>query len=210
MSTRVAVALVALVLAAAALWHPAPRPVLQAISAPSPAWQPAAARRRTGEFRTPPEGAVVYVAGAVRKPGLYRLRPGDRVADAIGRAGGTLVPAGSGSVNLAARTADGDEIYVPEPGEPAPRAPGCAGNRRRSVRSHRSAAAPADLGSVDLNAADTPTLARVPGIGRAIAARIVEMRRLDGAFASSDELLDVAGMTQARLDRARPFLRQQP
>src|SRR5579872_7533149 len=165
MTTRVAVALGALVLAAAALWHPAPRPALQAISAPSPASQPAAARRRTGEFRTPPEGAVVYVAGAVRKPGLYRVRPGDRVADAIGRAGGTIVPAGSGSVNLAARTADGDEIYVPEPGERAPRgAPACAGNRRRSVRSQRSDAAPADLGSVDLNAADAPTLARVPGI----------------------------------------------
>ena len=49
-------------------------------------------------------------------------------------------------------------------------------------------------------------LAAVPGIGRAIAARIVELREREGSFTSLDELLDVAGMTASRLERARPYL----
>ena len=68
-------------------------------------------------------------------------------------------------------------------------------------------ASPPPEGSVDVNAADAAELAAVPGIGRAIAARIVELREREGAFTSLDELLDVAGMTQTRLERARPYLR---
>ncbi|MGB7014574.1 MAG: helix-hairpin-helix domain-containing protein, partial [Candidatus Cybelea sp.] len=62
--------------------------------------------------------------------------------------------------------------------------------------------------SVDLNAADATQLGAVPGIGRAVAQRVVELRQRQGPFASLDELLDVAGMTQSRLERARPYLRQ--
>ncbi|MGB9650252.1 MAG: helix-hairpin-helix domain-containing protein, partial [Candidatus Cybelea sp.] len=64
------------------------------------------------------------------------------------------------------------------------------------------------LESVDVNRSDAAELAAVPGIGRAVAQRVVELRRREGAFASLDELLDVAGMTQSRLERARPYLRQ--
>ncbi|MFY9720315.1 MAG: helix-hairpin-helix domain-containing protein, partial [Candidatus Cybelea sp.] len=70
----------------------------------------------------------------------------------------------------------------------------------------RTASPPPD-GSVDVNAADAAELAAVPGIGGAVATRIVEVRGRDGSFASLDELLDVAGMTQSRLERARPYLR---
>jgi DNA uptake protein ComE-like DNA-binding protein len=48
----------------------------------------------------------------------------------------------------------------------------------------------------------------VPGVGRAIAGRIVELRGREGSFATLDELLDVAGMTQTRLERARPYFRE--
>ncbi|HEY9084903.1 MAG TPA: helix-hairpin-helix domain-containing protein, partial [Candidatus Tyrphobacter sp.] len=64
----------------------------------------------------------------------------------------------------------------------------------------------AGVGIVDLNRADARALGRVPGIGSAIAERIVAVREHEGAFASLDELLDVAGMSASRLDRARPHL----
>ena len=98
------------------------------------------------------------------------------------------------------RAADGEEIYVPVAGE-TPR------TRSREPHRRRRTATPPPDGSVDVNTADAAELAAVPGIGRAIAARIVEVRERDGSFASLDELLDVAGMTQTRLERARPYLR---
>ena len=114
-------------------------------------------------------------------------------------------------MNLAARALDGDEIYVPAQGESRTRVPAGGGSARRGRRpsrphSRRSASADAIAhASVDVNAADDATLERVPGIGRTTAARIVKMRELNGRFASNDELLDVAGMTQTRLERALPF-----
>ncbi len=143
---------------------------------------------------------MVYVAGAVKRPGLYHLRPGDRNAQAVVLAGGLSVSADAGAVNLAQRANDGDEIYVPMQGESPPRMRSGRHGRRHSTT------APAS-GSVDVNQSDAAALAAVPGIGRAIAQRIVELRQREGNFSSLDELLDVAGMTQTRLERARPYLR---
>lgn len=216
MPTRVALVAGAIVLAALALWHPAPRPAFQSASSAPPTTGPVPerARRRALASENARGDGLVYVAGAVRRPGLYSVHSGDRAADAIARAGGLGPSADSSAVNLAARTADGDEIYVPAAGEPVTRRVRTTSNAYRRRRSGRSrfaasvdAVAPAE---VDVNVADARTLERVPGIGRTIAARIVEMRALDGSFASLDELLDVAGMTQTKLDRARPFLRPVP
>jgi competence protein ComEA len=147
------------------------------------------------------DAIVVYVAGAVRKPGLYRLHPGDRNAQAVALAGGLSASADAAGVNLAARAQDGDEVYVPRAGELRHSLASSRHGRRHSARAPPSA-------SIDVNRAGASELAAVPGIGRAIAARIIELREREGAFASLDELLDVAGMTQTRLERARPYLRQ--
>lgn len=193
-----------LAVVAFAFWRPARAPVIDASVAPAvPERAAAAARpqRRSLRGGIAADDLVVYVAGAVKRPGLYRLRPSDRDAQAIERAGGFSAAADSGGINLAQRASDGDEVYVPAAGESAPR----SHSSHRSSRRHRASPPP---GSVDVNAADAVQLAAVPGIGRAIAQRIVELRRREGDFASLDELLDVAGMTSSRLDRARPYLRE--
>lgn len=206
MTTRIVLVLGALILAAVALRRPAAPPGFAATAVASPAASHGGSRQRRRGAGAGGAAAIVYVAGAVRHPGLYSIGGGERAADAIRRAGGLLVAADAGAVNLAAHALDGDEIYVPRVGEPArgrTRSPS-----KRGTRTRKSSADGAAVADVDVNAAGEPELARVPGIGPAIAARIVELRALDGPFASLDELLDVAGMTQARLDRAQAYLRR--
>jgi competence protein ComEA len=208
MIVRIVLIAAALGLGAAALWHPVRRPLAQGLGAASPALDPATGaspaayqHRRRVARPSSDESLVVYVAGAVAKPGLYHLHAGDRYAQAVALAGGLNASADPAGVNLAARAADGDEIYVPVVGE---------SSRGRATARHgrRRSATPPPASAVDLNAAGATTLAAVPGIGRAVAQRIVEMRGREGNFTTIDELLDVAGMTQARLERARPYLKE--
>lgn len=191
------------------LHHPPSRPPIESRSL-LPASVPSGGDpTRAGFGRPKPrmrdEAMVVYVTGAVKRPGLYQLRAGDRYARAVELAGGLGASADSAGVNLAQRASDGDEIDVPAAGAST----GSSPTRRAAANHHRSrrrlATPPPDAG-VDVNAAGEAELAAVPGIGRAVAGRIVELRQREGNFASLDELLDVAGMTASRLERARPYL----
>ena len=196
---RILAAAAALIVVALALLHPAARPaaalaVEQSVAPPE------------RHIRPPRHGAglstsVVYVVGAVNHPGLYHIAALARDDDAVRSAGGLRGDADPSGVNLAAFAHDGDEIVVPVLGESIPR----VATRRLRVPRKRKAAAGAV--AVDVNTADAAALAQVPGIGKAIAERIVAVRERDGAYDSFDQLLDVAGMTQTRLDRAQPYLR---
>lgn len=123
---------------------------------------------------------VVDVVGAVRRPGLYRLAPGTRVADAVAAAGGLTPRAERVGVNLAAPVADGQQVVVP-------------------VRGAGAAAAGAPAGPVSLSAATAEQLDALPGIGPTTAAKIVAYREAHGAFRSVDELDAVPGIGPARL-----------
>lgn len=189
-----------------AIWHPAPAPPIAAATAGagSQAPMPRSRRGRRRAFTSASPGAevVVYVAGAVEHPGLYRLRGGARAADAVRRAGGLLPQADPVAVNLAERLSDGEEIAVLRTGEaPRARTRRAAGSSRR-----RKSAATVPSAPLDLNAADETALASLPGVGDTLAARIVEYRRVNGPFASVDELADVAGMSQRRVDALAPYL----
>ncbi|HEY6486166.1 MAG TPA: ComEA family DNA-binding protein [Candidatus Cybelea sp.] len=197
-----AAALVAAV--AFAFHHRAPRSAIETAALPAaPASAaPAADPRQAHRPRHPaPSGeVVVYVAGAVRRPGLYHLQLGDRYARAVELAGGLSPQADAAGVNLAAPAGDGDEVDVPAAGQGA-------SVHRHARRGRHAARSPVEA-SVDINLADAAALGAVPGIGRAIAQRIIELREREGPFSSLDELLDVAGVTQGRLERARAYLRQ--
>ena len=195
---RVLIGLAVVALIALAVWHPAPRPPLSAGSAATSAPAPHHVRRAP----SPPtaERATVYVVGAVARPGLYQLGVDARVDDALRAAGGFTPGADPAGVNLAAHVNDGDEIFVPLLGEATRIASSVKRTRSPRTRTAKTHAI------VNINSASAQTLASVPGIGATVAARIVEIRQRDGAFATLDELLDVAGMTQSRLDRALPFL----
>jgi competence protein ComEA len=192
-----------LVLAAAAavivlaLRRPAPGPAIASVSV-----QPAGVSQhlRKGHSLPGNADAIVYVVGAVVHPGLYRLRSGDRIDDAVQRAGGFRAGADPAAVNLAEHVTDGQEIHVLRVGEATP-APPRRTTRKRAVRAVAAAAA-----AIDLNAADESELAAIPGIGQTLATRIVEYRKINGPFASLDELADVAGMTQRRIDAMAAYV----
>jgi len=191
--------LAAVVVAALAIWHPAPHPPMLAAAAAEPHTRPTHGRAKKASAAA----ALVYVVGAVVRPGLYRVPASGRADDAVRAAGGMLPGADAAGVNLAARVGDGDEIDVPRIGE-APRRAGSARRSSPGSRKTRGKAPPAQ--PVDLNGADAAALSAVPGIGATMAARIVALRDREGPYDSYDELLDVAGMSPARLAHAQPYL----
>ena len=146
---------------------------------------------------TGPEVLVVHVAGAVRAPGLHELPPGSRVADAIDAAGGLTGAADAARINLAAPLVDGERVYVLAVGEQEPAvavggAPGPAGT--------------APSGPIDLNTADAESLDSLPGVGPATAAAIIQHRTEVGLFTSVDQLLDVPGIGEAKLEALRDLV----
>lgn len=132
-------------------------------------------------------GPYVHVAGAVRRPGLYRLADGARVAAAVRRAGGPAAGADLNLVNLAARLQDGQQVVVP-----------------------LAAAGGGATGSVDmpisLGAATVEQLDELDGIGPTLAERIVERRQAKGGFASLDQLGEVEGIGEKRLEALKAAL----
>jgi competence protein ComEA len=174
------VALVLLIVAARLLLHsgasasvPVPAPIVPSTSAAA-------------------QAVVVNVVGAVRRPGLYRLSDGARVADAVARAGGATRKAQLELVNLAARVSDGEQIVVPRRGAVA--ASGGTG----------PGAVPA--GPVHLNSATLEQLDALPGIGPVTAQKILDFREEHGAFGSVDELDAIPGIGPARLEQLRDLV----
>lgn len=127
-------------------------------------------------------GPYVHVAGAVRRPGLYRLPHGARVAAAIRRAGGGATGADLNAINLAARLEDGQQVVVPTAGAPSGVGEAVTGD------------GPISLGSVTVEQLD-----ELDGIGPTLAQRIVEHRQASGGFASLDQLAEVDGIGEKRL-----------
>lgn len=135
---------------------------------------------------------VVDVAGAVRRPGLYRLAQGARVADAIARAGGLTRRAERTAVNLAAPVADGEQVLVASRGSP-----GVGGS---------SATAGGTTGPVSLSAATAEQLDALPGVGPVTAQKIVAYRQAHGPFTSVDGLDAIPGIGPAKLADLRPLV----
>jgi competence protein ComEA len=134
---------------------------------------------------------VVYVVGAVRRPGLYRLPAGSRVADAVAQAGGATRRADPAALNLAAPVADGQQVLVPA------RLP-------RAAAAAQGAPVPgAPVGPVQLSVATAEQLDALPGIGPVTAQKIIDYRATHGALRSVDDLDDIPGIGPARVEQLR-------
>ena len=148
---------------------------------------------------------VVHVTGAVSRPGVVTLPPGSRVTDAINAVGGVSAEADTQQLNLARVLTDGEQIRVPRIGEvlpdPAPQPSGAA-SPGAGTAPGKSGGGGAS-GTVNINTASATDLEKLPGIGKALAQRIVEYRDSHGPFATVDALTDVPGIGKAKLEGLR-------
>jgi competence protein ComEA len=145
----------------------------------------------------PTARVVVDVVGAVRRPGLYRLEQGSRIADAVARAGGATGKAELSMVNLAAPLADGEQVVVPKRGAAGAAAGGGAG---------AGPVAGPSTGPVHLSTATLDQLDSLPGVGPVTAQKILDYRAKHGAFTSVDELDAVPGIGPSRMDQLRDLV----
>jgi competence protein ComEA len=140
------------------------------------------------------EDVVVDIAGAVGKPGVYRLPAGPRVNDAVQRAGGATAKANVEGINLAARLSDGQQIVVPST-EPAP-----------AGMATGSAGAATTDGPISVGTATVDQLDTIEGIGPVTAQKIVEFRDQRGGLSSLDQLDQIDGIGPATMDALRARL----
>lgn len=136
---------------------------------------------------------VVHVVGAVRRPGLYRLREGARTADAVSRAGGATRNADLAALNLAAPLVDGVQILVPD-------------GRALAGSGAEDARAEGAVPAVSLSSATLEELDTLPGIGPVTAQKIVDYRTEHGPFASVDDLDAVPGIGPTRVEQLRELV----
>ncbi|HET6387249.1 MAG TPA: ComEA family DNA-binding protein [Armatimonadota bacterium] len=171
---------------------------------------------------------VVHVAGRVRAPDVYQLAPTKRVIDAVRMAGGPDPDADLDAVNLAAHLQDGEQIYVPSrqavatgaalkgpiPIGRAPLAGPLAvsaathgrGSRGGPHASRSNKLTDPSQGTIDINTAAAPDLARLPGVGPSTAARILAFRKANGKFTGPADIMNVKGIGPAKFAKMKPFI----
>lgn len=158
----------------------------------------------------------VQVSGAVLEPGIYDVPASCRVEEAIAAAGGLTENADSERVNLVRKVRDGMQIRVP-----VKKAARTSRTQRKNAQaksglgesaSGKSGSVKAGSGrnnsimqSVRINSASVSELQQLPGIGPALAQRIIETRS-GGRFASADDLLRVPGIGKAKLAKLRDYV----
>ena len=144
---------------------------------------------------------VVDVAGKVRRPGIYRLPNGARVADALKSAGGVRPGTDISGLNRARRLVDGEQIV-------AGGAPAGGGTRKGVGGGSASGAGVAGSGASDapvsLNSATAEQLETLPGVGPVLAQHILDYRDEHGGFTSIDQLQDVNGIGERRFADIKP------
>jgi competence protein ComEA len=193
-------------------------------STPEPSPTPAGAT--TTPAAVPPTELIVYVSGAVKRPGVYTLRAGQRLFQAIQRAGGFKNSAQQDALNLADHLKDGDQVHVPSialaSAPPPTRATTTPTGSRVLGRSNATvsqaqAASPEQSGAptkfhlpgdgkVKLNSATQADLEKLPGVGPSTAQTILTYRQSSGGFKELEELKEVRGIGEKKFAKMQPFL----
>ena len=125
----------------------------------------------------------VDIKGAVKNPGVYQMKVGDRVKDALEAAGGLTEEADSQKVNLAKRLEDQMVIVVPKVGEEAEEIPAGATSKEEAKE-----------GKVNMNTATVEELKTLKGVGEKKAEAIIEYRKKNGSFQTKEDLMKVRGI----------------
>lgn len=140
----------------------------------------------------------VYVCGEVAAPGVYQLKDGMRICDAVEAAGGLTKAASREYWNLAERLADGQMIYFPTEEE--------ARERKASAEAAGASVQEESDGRIDINTADAAQLVTIPGIGETRAAAILAYREKNGPFAKVEDIMQVSGIKSALFEKMKDYI----
>ncbi|WP_346355826.1 helix-hairpin-helix domain-containing protein [Azotosporobacter soli] len=136
---------------------------------------------------------VIYVSGAVNHPGVVKLSGGLRMIDAINAAGGLSPEADASKINLAQAVKDGMQILVPAQGKVAAEAAGTSAILDGQGKGSK----------ININSAGKQELDQLPGVGAAMADRIIEYRNNHGGFRNVEELKKVNGIGEAKFEKIK-------
>ena len=155
------------------------------------------------QIENPP--VIIHIAGAVKNPGVYQLKPTDRIVDAVKIAGGAIEEANLDLINLAALLKDGQKIIIPyktysETGEEINTN---TYNNEASVYS----SSPVSISTkININTANANTLQTLPGIGPVLSERIIEYRNQNGLFGVIDDIKDVSGIAEKKYEGIKDLI----
>jgi competence protein ComEA len=159
---------------------------------------------------------VVHVAGAVNKPGVYRLKPTARVIDAVNAAGGVTASADTAAVNLALPLLDAEQVYIPIRSSQRPHTTVAVQRKILATPSSPSSTtAVAPIGTtessvksalININTATALELEALPSVGPSTAKAIVAFRTKNGPFGKAEDLLKVPGIGDGKLAAMKPFV----
>ncbi|WP_395095101.1 helix-hairpin-helix domain-containing protein [Armatimonas sp.] len=170
--------------------------------------------------KAPSRSVVVYVSGAVLRPGVYSLPPGQRLYHAVQKAGGFKSGAQQDALNLAAYLQDADQIHVPLHSTTATTVPSTAphlagvrvlGRAQSTSPTTRPESAsskfhnPGD-GKIKLSSATLEDLQKLPGVGPSTARSILDYRKESGGFKELEEVKEVRGIGEKKFAKMQPFL----
>ena len=150
--------------------------------------------------RRTPQEMVVYVSGMVGRPGVLKVNAGARAIDVVNAAGGLLQGADVTKINLAQTVKDGMQIHIP--GRPLEAA--TATNAYPVVPGTQAAAkASSQQQKININTADATELDKLPGVGPALAGRIIEYRNANGPFKDGEDLKKVKGLGESKYEKLK-------
>ena len=139
---------------------------------------------------------TVYVTGAINKPGVVTVKEGARTADAVNACGGLLPTADAEKVNMAQVLKDGQQVRVPEKQAGSSALPANTGKASSAVKTKAD-------GPININTASAEELDALPGIGPAMAKRIIEYRETEGAFTAIEDIKKVKGIGEAKFEKMK-------
>ena len=154
----------------------------------------------------------VYVSGAVREPGIYTLPAGSRTMSALEAAGGMRPDARAERVNLAKKLRDGSHVYVPAVKNTSAATNMTSKKSAQNAQAKDTASTESSWGDfsnadrkINLNTATQAELIALPGIGPSMANRILALRRVR-SFTKVEDLLQVRGIGESKLNKLRPYV----